>query len=238
MATSAHHTGTHDQNLNVSHNGSTPARKTNFRKADKKGGCTSRRALNDISNSRNPLIREPVKKTNFTNVFIPIDKNNPSTPGTTKLSTRVTEKKKRGVGSRKPLIDVTNSAEPCLQQHHKSTKSADECTSSSILDERFLHDHQKCIEILDQSVDKDYFLTSVGLSNAEDKHKEELSTTNELEEKNLKIEEIPEPVVDVFRRSIGCTSPGIKSPPTLWSMTNDREDDESFDLVAVLRKLE
>lgn len=121
--------------------GPTPGGKTDAAKADKKGGgLGGRKALNDISNSR----FHSVKKDNSLN--------------------------KGKVGGRKALSDLTNSVKPPTKLvSRKLNAVAEENAPSCILEEGFLHNHQKCIKAQVKAIDKDYFLQSVGLSNGNNK---------------------------------------------------------------------
>ncbi|XP_057774315.1 uncharacterized protein LOC130993445 [Salvia miltiorrhiza] len=147
-----------DQNLNFLYSGTTPGGKTDVvAKADKRGGLGGRKALNDISNSRKPSAFHSVKKDGSINV-ISIDKD----PSTVKGKSSKAPEKGR-VGGRKALSDLTNSVKPRPKQipclGRKLNSVAEEA------EERFLHNHQECIKAQTMTVDKDYFLKSVGLAN-------------------------------------------------------------------------
>lgn len=143
--------------------GVTPGGKTDVAKADKRGGRGGRRALNDISNSRKPSVLHSVKKDNSVNV-ISIEKD----PYAVKAKfSKAPEKGK--VGGRKALSDLTNSVKPPSKQvpsmGRKLNAVAEENVPSCIVEERFLHNHQKCITAQMKAVDMDYFLKSAGLNN-------------------------------------------------------------------------
>ncbi|KAH6770899.1 hypothetical protein C2S52_015702 [Perilla frutescens var. hirtella] len=164
MATPAHRM-MQDQNLTILY-GATPGGKTEIAKADKRGGFGGRKALNDISNSRKPSGFHSVKKDNPINV-ISIDKDPSGVKG---KSSKVPEKGK--VGGRKALSDLTNSVKPRPKQApslgRKLNAVAEEKFPSCLTEERFLHNHQECIKAQMMTVDKDYFLKSVGLGNGND----------------------------------------------------------------------
>lgn len=134
--------------------------KTSLAKADKKGGFGGRKALNDISNSRNHSVVQS-KKDHPKNV-ISIEKD-----ARVKLS-KVPEKGK--IAGRKTLADLTNSVKPSSQQSsrgvtRKLDSVAEENVPSSIAKERFLHNHQECIKGQMKALDMDYFFKSVILNN-------------------------------------------------------------------------
>lgn len=126
--------------------GTTPGGKTDATKAGTRGGALGgRKALNDISNSRNPSALPSMKKDSF------IKKD----PATVKGKSSKAAEKGR-VGGRKALGDLTNSAMPRPKQILKL---------NAVAEEGFLHNHQECIKAQMKTVDKDYFLKTVGLVN-------------------------------------------------------------------------
>ncbi|KAL0299559.1 UNVERIFIED_CONTAM: putative aquaporin NIP5-1 [Sesamum radiatum] len=163
MATPAHRL-IQDQNLNLLYNGATPVGKPTVGKTGRRGGLTGRKALNDISNSRKPSEIPSRKKENSSNI-ISIEKD-PS-DAKARLTKVVNEKGK--VAGRKALTDLTNSVKPLAQQASRAGQKlnavAEEKAPSSLVEERFLHNHQECIKARMKSVDMDYFLKSVGLNN-------------------------------------------------------------------------
>lgn len=137
--------------------GTTPGGKADVSKADKRGGLGGRKALNDISNSRKPSAFSSVKKDNSINV-ISIDKDPSASKG---MSSKKSERGK--VGGRKALTDLTNSVKPRPKQVPSLGRKLNSVAEQA--EEGFLHNHQECIKAQTMSVDKDYFLKSVGLSN-------------------------------------------------------------------------
>lgn len=138
--------------------GTTPGRKTDASKADKRGGgLGGRKALNDISNSRKPSAFSSVKKDNSINV-ISIDKDPSASKG---MSSKKSERGK--VGGRKALTDLTNSVKPRPKQVPSLGRKLN--SVAEVAEEGFLHNHQECIKAQMMTVDRDYFLKSVGLSN-------------------------------------------------------------------------
>ncbi|KAI3458114.1 hypothetical protein Pfo_014777 [Paulownia fortunei] len=241
MATPAHRL-IQDQNLNLLYNGATPVGKTNVAKADKRG-LGGRKALNDISNSRKPSVIQSTKKDNSTNV-ISIEKD----PSAARANfSKVPEKGK--IGGRKALTDLTNSVKPSSQQPsrigRKLNTVAEENVPSSMVEERFLHNHQECIKTQIKAVDMDYFLKSVGLSNdlpvrlSAKRAFQSSSKKPESNMKHLEIQEIPE---QFFENEVPprkkselpgyycdvCQSPKSPKPPYVnW------EDDYFSDLTVI-----
>ncbi|KAL2556097.1 protein PATRONUS 2-like [Forsythia ovata] len=152
MATPASHL-IQDQNLNILSNGATLRRKTGTTKADNKGGLGGRKALNDVSNSRNgALLRS--KKDNSINVV-----------STGKyLSASKTKSDVGGkAGGRKALTDLTNSVKPsshAVPKKEKLNPVAEENVPVSIEEEGFLHNHQECIKAQRKAMDLLHFLNS------------------------------------------------------------------------------
>ncbi|KAG8381276.1 hypothetical protein BUALT_Bualt06G0105700 [Buddleja alternifolia] len=229
MATSAHRL-IQDQNLNLLYNaGTTPGGKTDMAKADKKGGLGGRKALNDISNSRKPSVLQPTKKDKSTNV-IAIEKD----PFAAKAKfSKAPEKGKNG--GRKALSDLTNSVKPSTQQvpttGRKLKTVAEEKVPSSMMDERFLHNHQECIKAQMKGVDVDYFLKSVGLNNDISAKPSAMRALQSSSKKHFEMEEIPEQLFEdqlPLSYSPACRSPKSPRPPYVnW-------DDENFcDLMVV-----
>ncbi|KAG6429493.1 hypothetical protein SASPL_107544 [Salvia splendens] len=156
MATPAHRL-IQDQNLNFLYNGTTPVGKTDVTKADKRGGLGGRRALNDISNSRNPSSFHSKKKDSSINV-ISIDKD----PSTVKGKSSKAAEKGR-VAGRKALSDLTNSVKARPKQIPSLGRKLNAVAEEA--EEGFLHNHQECIKAQMITVEKDYFLKTVGLAN-------------------------------------------------------------------------
>ncbi|KAL2556099.1 protein PATRONUS 1-like [Forsythia ovata] len=153
MATPASHL-IQDQNLNILSNGATLRRKTGITKADKKGGLGGRKALNDISNSRNGASLRS-KKDNSINV-VSTGKD---------LSASKTKSVVGGkAGGRKALTDLTNSVKPSshavLKKGQKLNPVAEENVPISIEEEGFLHNHQECIKAQRKAMDMLHFLNS------------------------------------------------------------------------------
>ncbi|CAI9767676.1 unnamed protein product [Fraxinus pennsylvanica] len=149
MATSASHL-IRNQNLNISSNGATLGGKTDVIKGDKKGGLGARKALNDISNSRNATMIQTKRD----------------------LSVSKTKSVVGGkAGGRKALSDLSNSVKPPSLQvvpkkGQKLNPIAEENVPVCIEEEGFLHNHHECIKIQGKAMDVDYFLKSViGLDN-------------------------------------------------------------------------
>ncbi|KAL0304301.1 UNVERIFIED_CONTAM: hypothetical protein Sradi_6298200 [Sesamum radiatum] len=207
-----------DQNLNLLYNGATPVGKPTVVKTGRKGGLTGRKALNDISNSRKPSEINSRKKDSSANI-ISIEKD----PGDAKarLSKVVNEKGK--VAGRKALTDLTNSVKPLAQQASRAGQKlhavAEEKAPSSLVEERFLHNHQECIKARMKSVDMDYFLKSVGLNNEMPvvlSAEGGLQSSAKKAESNLEMEEIPEQLLKSKLsgyRSPACLSPRSPKPP-------------------------
>lgn len=108
---------------------------------------------------------------NPTNI-ISIDNNPPPCEAKTKFS-KVAEKGRTTTGrSRKALTDLTNSVKPSSSklvskagQKFNTGENIPTSLVPSLVEERFLHDHQKCIGAKIKAVDIDYFLEKVGLNN-------------------------------------------------------------------------
>ncbi|XP_073131283.1 uncharacterized protein [Henckelia pumila] len=219
MATPAHFL-MQDQNLNILHNGG----KTDVTKADKKGRISGRKALNDISNSRKPTVFQSNKTDNFTSAVSPgKDLIAASTTAITKKRGKTTEKGKDG--GRKALGDITNSVKRPLQYAPKTSGKlsavAEEKVPISMVEERFLHNHQECIKAQTKIMDLDFFMKSVGLDNdfpskppavvkSSPKKPEELV-------KDLIMEEMTEPsddqVLKIWKTEFsGNFSPACRSP--------------------------
>lgn len=101
-----------------------------------------------------------MKKENSVNV-ISIEKDPSAVKG---KSSKAPEKGKVG---RKALTDLTNSVKPRPKQQVPSlgrkSNGVAENVPSCIAAEGFLHNHMECIKAQMTTVDKDYFLKSVGL---------------------------------------------------------------------------
>lgn len=138
--------------------GTTPGGKTDVTKADKRGGLGGRRrALNDISNSRNPSSFPSKKKDSSINV-ISIDKD----PSTVKGKSSKAAEKGR-VAGRKALSDLTNSVKARPKQIPSLGRKLNAVAEEA--EDGFLHNHQECIKAQTITVEKDYFLKTVGLAN-------------------------------------------------------------------------
>lgn len=235
MATPAHRL-IQDQNLNFLYNGTTPGGKTDVAKADKRGGLGGRKALNDISNSRKPSAFHSVKKDNSINV-ISIDKDPSAVKG---KSSRAPEKGKVG---RKALSDLTNSVKPRPKQAPslgRKLNAVAENVPSCIAEEGFLHNHMECIKAQMTTVDKDYFLKSVGLGRPSARKALPLSSKKlESNMKHSKMEELPEHVledqVSECRKSElpGCCSPACRSPQSPKAPYMSWEGDNFSDLMMI-----
>lgn len=124
-----------------------------FRAPEKFHPRKARKPLSDMSNSRNPLVKEKSLAKNF-NVF--------------KASEKLVQPK---VG-RKPLGDLTNSSKPPAQEktskknyiENRSAVNKDQGHSFAA-GEGFLHNHNDCIKAHQQSLTMslDYFLETVAL---------------------------------------------------------------------------
>ncbi|KAL2540182.1 Uncharacterized protein Adt_01160 [Abeliophyllum distichum] len=143
-----------DQNLTTLSNGATLGRKSGITKADNKGALGGRKALNDISNSRNgALLRS--KKDNSINVV-----------STGKDISALKTKSVVGgkAGGRKALTDLTNSVKPSSHAVPKNGQKlnpvAEEKFPVSIEEEGFLHNHQECIKAQRKAMDVLHFLNS------------------------------------------------------------------------------
>ncbi|CAI9774145.1 unnamed protein product [Fraxinus pennsylvanica] len=193
-----------DQNLSILSNGATLGGKTGVTKADKKGGLGGRKALNDISNSRNANVLRTKKD----------------------LSVSKTKSVVGGkMGGRKALGDLTNSVKPSLQavpkKGQKLNPVAEENVPVCIEEEGFLHNHHECIKVQRNAVDVDYFMKSViGLDNDVPMWPSSptafvSSSKPSLERplKHLEMEEIPELLFGDQVSSLRKTNiPGYSSP--------------------------
>ncbi|KAJ8554394.1 hypothetical protein K7X08_025072 [Anisodus acutangulus] len=145
-----------DQNISIHFDGASIFGKNETSKVPKKGGgggFGGRIALNDISNSAKPSSLQASKKNSTSVISIGKDLN---------------ATKNFAKGGRKALTDLTNSSKPSAKQGSK--KGLDKKLSAaniptSIAEEQFLHDHQKCIKAQRKAMNMDYFLKEVGLDN-------------------------------------------------------------------------
>lgn len=221
-----------DQNLNFLYNGTTPGGKNDVAKADKRGGLGGRKALNDISNSRKPSGFHSVKKENSINV-ISIEKDPSAVKG---KSSRAPEKGKIG---RKALTDLTNSVKPRPKQQVPSVgrklNAVAENVPSCISEEGFLHNHMECIKAQMTTVDKDYFLKSVGLGKPSARKALPLSSKKlEGHMKYSKMEELPEHVLeDQVSELPGCCSPACRSPQSPKAPYMSWEGDNLSELMMI-----
>ncbi|XP_019259586.1 PREDICTED: uncharacterized protein LOC109237699 isoform X2 [Nicotiana attenuata] len=200
MATSAAHL-IQDQNISIHFDGASLLGKNDTSKASKKGGgLGGRKALNDISNSAKPSALQAKK--NYSSNVISIGKDLDATRnkfiGTKDNSAKVPDK-----GGRKALTDLTNSSKLSAKQAAKNKKLSTAAAANvptSMAEERFLHDHQKCIKSQRKVMDMDYFLKEVGLDNdvpvqlAASPRASKLSMKSMLESpvKYFEVEEMPE----------------------------------------------
>ncbi|CAA2994295.1 Hypothetical predicted protein [Olea europaea subsp. europaea] len=208
MATPASHL-IQDQNHNILSKGATLGGKTGVTKADKKEGLGGRKALNDISNSRNATVLRTKKD----------------------LSVSKTKSVVGGkMGGRKVLGDLTNSVKPSLQavpkKGQKLNPVAEENVPVCIEEEGILHNHHECIKVQRKAVDVDYLTKSViGLDNdvpmwPSSPRAFGSSSKPSLESpvKHLEMEEIPEllfgdQISGCRKTNIpGCSSPSWGSP--------------------------
>ncbi|KAK4363043.1 hypothetical protein RND71_018284 [Anisodus tanguticus] len=180
------------------------------------GGFGGRKALNDISNSAKPSSLQASKKHSTSVISIGKDLN---------------ATKNFAKGGRKALTDLTNSSKPSAKQGSK--KGLDKKLSAaniptSIAEEQFLHDHQKCIKAQRKAMNMDYFLKEVGLDNnipgqlVASPHKS-MSSMYQLEtpvkKKHFEVEEMPEMLmydqVPQCEKRGTCgdsSSPSLRSP--------------------------
>ncbi|KAL1550730.1 protein PATRONUS 2-like [Salvia divinorum] len=215
-----------DQNLNFLYNGTTPGGKTDAIKADKRGGLGGRRALNDISNSRNPSTFHSKKKDSSINV-ISIDKD----PSTAKGKPSKAAEKGR-VGGRKALTDLTNSVKPRPKQIPSVGRKLNSVAEEA--EEGFLHNHQECIKAQTMTVEQDYFLKTVGLANDAATLP---SARKALPLSSKKLEGytyMKHPAMEELLELPSCLSPACRSPqsPKAPCMMN-WEDDYFSDLVMI-----
>lgn len=126
---------------------------------------SGRKPLGDLSNSRKPVLNESSKWQNTKNLtFIDEETGAGKKKNILKGSERVQK------GTRKVLSDISNSGKPNLQAATKkkqnlklSTVREESLHHNAICEERFLHNHQDCIKAKNCSMDKDQFLSIVGL---------------------------------------------------------------------------
>lgn len=145
--------------------------KNDTSKALKKGGgLGGRKALNDISNSAKPSSLQASKK-NYSTSVISIGKDLNATKNKFSAGTKDNFAKVPDKGGRKALTDLTNSSKPSAKQGSKKgldkklSAAAAANIPTSIAEEKFLHDHEKCIKAQRKVIDMDFFLKEVGLDN-------------------------------------------------------------------------
>ncbi|XP_022984982.1 protein PATRONUS 1-like [Cucurbita maxima] len=234
---------TQDENLNVRYNGSAVAGKANAMNSQRKSGLSGRKPLGDLSNSRKPDLNQSSKWQNTKNLTF-IDEETGA--GKKKNILKGSEKVQKG--TRKVLSDISNSGMPNLPEASKkkqklklSTVREESLHHNAICEERFLHNHQDCIKSQNSAMDKDQFLSIVGL----DLPNELMTSTRRKPDSPLKLMEMAElAVVDrspkklcLFGRGWPASSPPCKSPKSpsvdtfsLWKDT----DSINFTLIKTL----
>ncbi|KAJ9545752.1 hypothetical protein OSB04_025459 [Centaurea solstitialis] len=205
-----------------------------------KGGLRARKALNDISNSKNVI---PIGE----DLGVP---KKAQIGGKPQISG-----KKPQVSGRKALGDLTNSVKPFGQQQglkrrveKKSITVAedeDENFPNSIAQEGFLHNHDECIKSHKSTMDLHHFLKTIGLD--EDVSCPSVSARNTLPVSLLDddpimafgIEEIPLPTIEERPHQFGGQSSPICGSPNSPRMSymNDWDDFPSFILAESPRRL-
>lgn len=137
--------------------------------SQRKSGLSGRNPIGDLSNSRKPVLNQSSKLQNTKNLtFIDEETGAAKKKNTLKGSERVQQK-----NTRKVLSDISNSGKPNLQEASKkkqnlklSTVREESLHYSAICEERFLHNHEDCIKAKNCAMDKDEFLSFVGLGMA------------------------------------------------------------------------
>ncbi|KAM3381967.1 hypothetical protein P3S68_007540 [Capsicum galapagoense] len=226
-----------DQNISIHFDGASLFGKNDTSKAIKKGGgLGGRKALNDISNSAKPSSLQASKK-NYSTSVISIGKDLNATKNKFSAGTKDNFAKVPEKGGRKALTDLTNSSKPSAQQGSKKgldkklNAAAAVKIPTSIADEQFLHDHEKCIKAQRKVMDMDFFLKEVGLDNdipvqlvaspPVPKHSmKSMSSMYQLEtpvKKNFEVEEVPGLLIDQVpqcdkRGTCTDSSPSLGSP--------------------------
>ncbi|CAL5407475.1 unnamed protein product [Camellia sinensis] len=156
-----------DQNLNVHFDVAPFGVKSNVLKAQKNGGLSGRKALNDISISGRPATLQTSKKHNPKNVISIGEDIGPSKVTSSFGGKRNVSKapgKAQG-GGRKALSDLTNSGK---HPHQASKKSRDkkltvvaeeQILPFDVSEQQFLHNPQECIKAQRnaKTIDRDYF---------------------------------------------------------------------------------
>lgn len=161
-----------DQNISIHFDGASLFGKNDASKTLKKGvgGLGGRKALNDISNSAKPSSLQASKK-NYSTSVISIGKDLNATKNKFSAGTKDNLAKVPDKGGRKALTDLTNSSKPSAKQGSKKgldkklSAAAAANIPTSIAEEQFLHDHEKCIKARRKVIDMDFFLKEVGLDN-------------------------------------------------------------------------
>ncbi|KAL2540185.1 Uncharacterized protein Adt_01163 [Abeliophyllum distichum] len=229
------------QLIQILHNGAIVGGKTG---ATKKGGLGGRKALNDISNSRNPTVLQTKKDNSVNVVSIGKDVSASQTKSVVREKVNFPVAPDKGkVSGRKALGDLTNSVKPSSQQVPKRGQKlnpiAEENVPFAIKEERFLHNHQECIKVQSKTVNIDDFLKSVGLNN--DNHmwpspprglgsspKPKLQSPA----KHLEMEEMPELLLFRGQVSPGYSSPSWGSSPKSPKLPfTNWKDDNFFDFM-------
>ncbi|XP_022140909.1 uncharacterized protein LOC111011459 [Momordica charantia] len=155
-----------DENHNVHYNGSSVTGKANAINLLRKSGLSGRKPLGDLSNSRKPVLNQSSKWQTPKNIkFIDEEAGAGKKKNILEGSERVQK-----TGSRKVLSDISNSGKPNLHEASKkkqnlklSTVRENSPHHNAICEERFLHNHRECIKVQNYSIDKDHFLSIVGL---------------------------------------------------------------------------
>ncbi|KAL2556100.1 protein PATRONUS 1-like [Forsythia ovata] len=135
------------QLIHILHNGAIVGGKTG---ATKKGGLGGRKALNDISNSRNPTVLQTKKDNSVNVVSTGKDVSASQTESVVWEKVNFSGAPDKGkVSGRKALGYLTNSVKPSSQQvpnkGQKLNPIAEENVPFAIKEERFLHNHQERI---------------------------------------------------------------------------------------------
>ena len=152
-------------NIVICISGSAVAGKANGMNSQRKSGLSGRKPLGDLSNSRKPDLNQSSKWKNTKNLTF-IDEETGA--GKKKNILKGSEKVQKG--TRKVLSDISNSGMPNLPEASKkkqklklSTVREESLHHNAICEERFLHNHQDCIKSQNSAMDKDQFLSIVGL---------------------------------------------------------------------------
>ncbi|XP_010275688.1 PREDICTED: uncharacterized protein LOC104610653 [Nelumbo nucifera] len=155
-----------DQNLNDNIKG---GGRHSISTAQKKVGLGVRKALTDLTNSRKPSSPNQATKKGHsknlnpsgekTSICKPANISKPVPSVGEKLKTSIAQEKD-GLGGRKALGDLTNSANPIL--HQTSKKNCPKKLNVIAEEEFFLHNHQECINSR-RAMEMDFFLRTMEL---------------------------------------------------------------------------